>query len=237
MTFSGPHHEDIRATFDAILAELRQGLVEISSLIADNLRRAGEAMRHGKLELIPEVRAVDEEIDRRSAHLERLAFETIARQQPVARDLRLLVATTRILYEQERSGDLIVNCVNALEREEGFPEIPGVQALLSASVDTAAGLVEMSADALASLDEAAGGRLDEADDELDELTSRFYTEIGAQAEAMGLETAIVLSRVARFLERIGDHAVSVGENVTYIVTSEFPIMSRPVPSDDGPSSG
>ena len=225
-------HQDIRTSFDAVLADLQRGMAEIGALIADNLRRAGEAMRHGTLELTTEVRAIDGEIDRRCAEMERITFETIARQQPVARDLRFLIAATRVLYEQERSGDLVVNCMNMLEREEGFPDVPGMEALLSRAVDTAAGLVDMSVDALSNMYEDAGARLDAADDELDDLISRYYTEIGAEAENIGLETAIVMSRVGRFLERIGDHAVNIAENVTYIVTSEFPDGNRPVPSDE-----
>jgi phosphate transport system protein len=225
-------HQDIRTSFDAVLADLQRGMAEIGALTADNLRRAGEAMRHGRLELIAEVRAIDGEIDRRCAEMERITFETIARQQPVARDLRFLIAATRVLYEQERSGDLVVNCMNMLEREEGFPDVPGMEALLSRAVDTAAGLVDMSVDALSNMYEDAGSRLDAADDELDDLISRYYTEIGAEAETIGLETAIVMSRVGRFLERIGDHAVNIGENVTYIVTSELPDSSRAVPSDE-----
>jgi phosphate transport system protein len=225
-------HQDIRASFDAVLEELQTGMAEIGALIADNLRRAGEAMRHGRLELIAEVRAIDGEIDRRYAELERTTFETIARQQPVARDLRFLIAATRILYEQERSGDLVVNCMNMLEREEGFPEVPGMVALLSRAVETAAGLVDLSVDALSNMYEDAGTRLDAADDELDDLVSLYYTEIGAEAENIGLETAIVMSRVGRFLERIGDHAVNIAENVTYIVTSVFPEGNRAVRSDE-----
>jgi phosphate transport system protein len=107
-----------------------------------------------------------------------------------------------------------------------------MQALLSRAVDTAARLVDMAVDALTNMNEDAGARLDAADDELDDLISRYYTEIGAEAENIGLETAIVMSRVGRFLERIGDHAVNIAENVTYTVTSEFPESSRPVPSDE-----
>jgi len=224
--------DDLRAEFDAVLDELRLGMVEIGSLIVENLRRAGEAMRHGRLDLIAEVRDGDMEIDRRYLALERRTFETLARQQPVARDLRFLIAATRILYEQERSGDLVVNCVNALEREEGFPEIPGLQAIFSRAIDTAAGLFAMSVEALAEPYKEAGTRLDQADDELDDLIGRVYTEIGADAAAIGLETAITMSRVARYLERIGDHAVNIAENVTYVLTSEFPDTNRVVFSDE-----
>ncbi len=190
-------------------------------------------MRHGRLELIAEVRAIDGEIDRRCAEMESASR---SRPSPASsrwrRDLRFLIAATRVLYEQERSGDLVVNCMNMLEREEGFPEVPGDAGAALRAVDTAAGLVDMSVDALSNMYEAAGARLDAADDELDDLISRYYTEIGAEAENIGLETAIVMSRVGRFLERIGDHAVNIAENVTYIVTSELPDSSRPVPSDE-----
>ena len=226
------HHDDTRSHFDAVLGAIRTGLVELGSLVTENLRRAGEAMRDGRFELLPEVRATEEEIDRRYSALERLTFETLARQQPVAGDLRFLVAATRILYEQERSGDLVVNCTNALEREEGFPDTATLKALLSRSVEVAATLFSASVDAIAEMQADAGPRLDLADDELDDLISRFYTEIGHEAEHIGLETAISLSRVGRFVERIGDHAVNIAQNVTYIVTSNTPDTLRYTPTDE-----
>lgn len=225
------HHDDTRSNFDAILAELRQGLVELGSLVTENLRRAGEAMREGRFDLIREVRATDEEIDRLYIEMERRTFETIARQQPVATDLRFLVSSVRILYEQERSGDLVVNCVNVLEREEGFPDLANLRALITRTVDTAAQLFGASVDAIRIMDPDAGPKLDRADDELDELVSRLYTEIANEAESIGLESAIALSRVGRYLERIGDHAVNIAENVTYVMTSQFPDTSRVTPSD------
>lgn len=235
MTQQSETHEvpgELRPRFDETLREIQSGLVEIGSLVTDNLLRAGEAMREGRLELIPEVRLADQEIDRRYGELEHRAFETLARQSPVARDLRFLVATTRILYEQERSGDLVVNCVNMLEREEGFPDFPNVHALLDRVVAGAARVFGASVDAIADMDETAGPRLDRDDDQVDADVSRYYTEIGQEAEIMGLETAIAMSRVGRFLERIADHGVNIGENITYIGTSELPDATRFTPSDE-----
>ncbi len=223
---------EARASFDAQLGAIREGLVELGSLVTENLRLAGEAMREGRLELIAPVRAADLAINERYFELERRTFEILARQQPVAGDLRFLVAATRIVYEQERSGDLVVNCVNMLERLEGFPEIPILHSLLTQLVDASARMFQMSVEALAGMDPDSGQRLDAADDEVDDLVSLFYTEIGREADTMGLESAIALSRVGRFLERIADHAVNIAENVTYVVTAQFPQPDHVTPSDE-----
>lgn len=223
---------EARGHFDTQLTQIRAGLVELGSLVTENLRLAGEAMREGKLDLIATVRAADETINERYFELERRTFEILARQQPVAGDLRFLVAATRIVYEQERSGDLVVNCVNMLERLAGFPQIPMLHSLLTQLVDASARMFQMSVDALADMDPESGSRLDTADDEVDDLVSRYYTEIGRQADGIGLESAIAMSRVGRFLERIADHAVNIGENVTYIVTAEFPQPDHVTPSDE-----
>jgi len=212
---------DVRPGFHETLAQLQQGLVTLASLVAENVALAGEAMRDRRLDLAASVRENDTEINRTYAQLEALTFETLALQQPVARDLRFLVATTRMLYELERSGDLAVNCAKMLEREHGFPGVPRLMSTLDRLVDASIRVFRMGIDAIADMDAEAGSRLDSADDEVDDIVSLYYTEIGAASENIGLETAIAMSRVGRFLERIADHAVNIGENVAYIVTGSF----------------
>ncbi len=214
--------EEVRHGFHETLNDLQNGLVTMASLVAENVALAGEAMRDRRLDLIDTVRNADLDVNRMYAELEALTFETLARQQPVARDLRFLVATTRMLYELERSGDLAVNCVNMLERQHGFPGVPRLMSTLDRLVEASVRVFRMAIDAIAEMDETSGPRLDEADDEVDDIVSLFYTEIGRAAENIGLETAIAMSRVGRFMERIADHAVNIAENITYIVTAEFP---------------
>lgn len=221
-TVSGPEPQEHRHSFHETLDDLQEGLVRMASLVAENVSLAGDAMRDRRLDLIDTVRDADLEVNRIYAELEALTFETLARQQPVARDLRFLVATTRMLYELERSGDLAVNCVKSLEREHGFPGVPRLMSTLDRLVEASVRVFRMAIDVVAEMDETGGPRLDEADDEVDDIVSLFYTEIGAAADNIGLEAAIALSRVGRFLERIADHAVNVAENITYIVTAEFP---------------
>ena len=213
-----------RQHFDEILSKLRRDLVELGGLVTENVKRAGHAMVERRLDLIDQVRTADQEVDRRHTEIEKEVFSIIALQQPYAGDLRLLVASTRIVYELERSGDLAVNCVNALERVEGFPDSPRVIGRLSAIVDASSALFARGIDAIADLQPDAGAVLDAADDHVDDLVSDYYTEIGKVSEELGLDAAIAMMRVGRFLERIADHAVNIGEQITYAVTAQMPVQ-------------
>jgi phosphate transport system protein len=223
-TSSSEHrrHDEARHRFAATLDEIRGGMVRMGSLVVENTRRAGEVMIENRLDVAPLVRAADDEINEAYARLEQLSFETLARQQPVAKDLRFLVATTRILYELERSGDLAVNCAGIVEKLDGLPDSPKLMGLLARILDEACALFTRAIDALADLDASSGERLDREDDVVDDLVSRLYHQVGIESEAIGLETAVGLSRLGRFLERIADHAVNIGENIAFIVTAEFP---------------
>lgn len=222
-----------RHRFDEQLEGIRRALVELGGLVTENVRRVGHAMVHGELSLIAEVKAVDDEVDRLYVEAERSIFSTLALQQPVAGDLRFLIAATRIVYELERSGDLAVNCAKVLERVEGFPESPQLMGRLESIVDAATALYTASIDAIADMTPDAGQTLDAADDEVDELVSRFYTSIGRRSERLGLEASIALTRVGRFLERVADHAVNIGEQVTYAVTAHIAEDETGDPWDTG----
>ena len=215
-------HHETRHHFSEVLDQIKLGMVEMGSLVIENARRAGLAMVESRLELVPEVVAADDEVDRLYAELEHLTFETLARQQPVAGDLRFLVSSTRILYELERCGDLVVNLVNVLDRIHGFPDSPNLRNRLDRLVEESIGLFERSIEALRVMDATAGERLDVEDDVVDDLVADFYHQIGRESEEIGLEAGIALTRMGRFLERIADHGVNIGENTTYVVTSEFP---------------
>jgi phosphate transport system protein len=220
---TGPRvHDEARHRFEETLEDIKQGMVRMASLVLENARRAGEAVVQSQLDLVDQVRGIDEDVNQMYSELERTTFETLARQQPVASDLRFLVSTTRILYELERTGDLAVNLVNILERQEGFAHHSRLTPALERVVAASCKVFAQSIDVLADMDADAGAALDAADDEVDGLVSEFYALVGAHSEEIGLENAIAYSRLGRFLERIGDHAVNVGENVAYIVTAKFP---------------
>lgn len=216
-------HEETRHHFNDILLEIRDGITAMGALIVENVKRAGVAITENRLDLVPVVIEGDFEVNDEYSRLEKQAFETLALQQPVmARDLRFIISATRILYELERSGDLAVNLVNVLDRIDGFPDSPQLRSLLERLVEASTALFAKSMDVFHDMDAEAGRALDREDDVVDDLVSEFYRQIGRESNEIGLETAIALTRMGRFLERIADHGVNVGEHTTYIMTAEFP---------------
>lgn len=224
--------EAARHHFTETLDEILAGMVEIGSLVIENARRVGEAIGENRLDQATAAVAADEEIDLRYAELERLTFETLARQQPVAKDLRFLVSSTRILYELERTGDLVVNLAYLFDRLHGFPDLPRLRNMLDRLFTESIDLFARSIAALRAMDSEAGSRLDAEDDVVDKLVSGFYQEIGSERDTLGLEAGIALTRMGRFLERIADHGVNIGENTTYVVTAVFPGHTHQALSDE-----
>ncbi len=225
-TEPGPEREEIRHRFEESLDAVRRDSVALGSLVLENARRATEAMLNSDLGLAQRVVEADEEVNERYSELERRVFEILARQQPVAGDLRFLVSVTRMLYEIERTGDLVVNCATSLQRTEGFELSPATRGLLARVANEACRLWSRGLDVLADLDAEGGAGLEKEDDVVDDLVGEFFEILAAEAEMHGLETAIQMSRIGRYLERIADHAVNIGQHVTYIVTGSFPGDAR-----------
>jgi len=220
-------HGDIRHHFDEQLDEIRRGLVDMTSAVLENTRRAGEVVTGNRLDLVDVVSDADDSIDRMYVDLEDLTFNVLALQQPVATDLRFLVAATRILYEAERSGDLAVNIAKRTSAQSGFPQQPEIHSLLVRLADESATMFGHAVHALETFDPEIGVRAEDSDDVVDRVTERFFGTVHAHSEEIGLECAVELSHVARFFERIADHGVNIAQNVTYVVTGQFPDTHPP----------
>lgn len=221
MTTHSPS-EGTRQSFHEILTDVRRDTIALGVLVLENTRRVAEALLENRLDLANKVIETDDEVDERYVELEHRVFEILARQQPVAGDLRFLVSITRMLYEIERSGDLAVNCAKGLVRRDGYTMPADVHSILARMSRASVELFGSSMDALTEMEEGAGERLDAEDDAVDDIVSDFYGAIAANANDIGLDLAIELSRIGRYFERIADHAVNVGEHITFIVTGEFP---------------
>jgi phosphate transport system protein len=215
-------HTDARHRFEESLEEVKTGMLELGGLVLENVRRMGEALLENRLDLARIVVGADDEIDARYARLEFRVFEIMARQQPVAGDLRFLVASTRILYEIERSGDLAVNGAKGLIRREGYTMPPTIHSLVARLARGATDLFAQGLEALRGLDPTAAAKIDHADDAVDSVVGELYQMIARNSENIGFDLAIELSRIGRYLERIGDHAVNIAEHVTFVVTGSFP---------------
>ncbi|HEX5631245.1 MAG TPA: phosphate signaling complex protein PhoU, partial [Acidimicrobiia bacterium] len=215
-------HHDARHRFAGELDEIKTGMLELGALVLENTRRMAEALLDNRLDLARTVVGADEEIDQHYARLEFRVFEIMARQQPVAGDLRFLVASTRILYEIERSGDLAVNGAKGLLRREGYTMPPAIHSLVARLARGSTELFARGLEALRNLDPNAASAIDRADDDVDAVVGELYHLIGRNSDNIGFDLAIELSRIGRYMERIGDHAVNIAEHVTFVVTGAFP---------------
>jgi phosphate transport system protein len=216
------HHDEARSRFAESLDQVKRGTIELGAMVIENVRRATEAMLESRVDLAERVVSEDGEIDEKYASLERNVFEIMARQQPVATDLRFLVSVTRILYEIERSGDLAVNMAKGLIHQEGYSLPAEVHGLIGRMGKGSVDLFTRGIDAFETLDAGAGTRLDREDDVVDDLVGEFYAAIARASDQLGFEVAVELSRVGRYMERIADHGVNIAEHVTFIVTGSFP---------------
>ncbi len=151
---------EARHRFGESLDEVKTGMLELGGMVLENTRRMGEALLENRLDLARAVLAADEEIDERYARLEFRVFEIMARQQPVAGDLRFLVASTRILYEIERSGDLAVNGAKGLLRRDGYTLPPQIHSLVARLARGSADLFAEGLEALRSMNPEAAAAID-----------------------------------------------------------------------------
>lgn len=216
------HDTDLRHHYDTELEDIRAQLIDLGTMVISNIRHAGEVVTENRLDEIDAVRDADLPINDRYTEIEQKVFEILALQQPVASDLRFLVAASRILYELERSGDLAVNVVKAIERLDGLPSDAGIQAMLARLADASAVMFGRGVEAVATMDADIGTGAEAEDETTDSLTSDLYRAVTAKQEQLGLESSVALFRIGRFFERIADHGVNIAQNVTFVVTGVFP---------------
>lgn len=201
---------------------LKERVLRLCASVEHQLARAVAALRERDTELARGVIAADPEIDRMEVLLEEDALEILALQQPVAIDLRVIVASIKINADLERIGDLAVNIA---ERAEYLASRGAVAdgldfATMSEQVMT---MLRGALDAFVRMDVDAARRVCAADDEVDAMNRAMYDTVKAAIERGSSEAnALVhLLSVSRHLERIADHATNIAEEVIHVATGEI----------------
>ena len=148
----------------------------------------------------------------------------LALQQPVAVDLRTILTDLRMVSEIERSGDLVSNIAKGIGRIQGVELEPRLRGLIDRMCEQAVRLTTLAIDSYADRDAVLAGALGELDDRLDELHNDYIDTVFSSRFDRYITTqqAVQLAVIGRFYERIGDHAVNIGERVQYLVTGELP---------------
>ena len=211
----------MRDAYHDELDRITAALVDLGRDVAAAMRQATTALLDADLRQAEDVIAGDVVIDERYHAIEARAFDLLARQQPVACDLRLLVTSLRMVADIERAGDLALHVAKVARRR--FPHSavpPGVRPTIREMGYVAERIMAKSCDVVARRDVALARELETDDDAMDELHRRLFALILGDDWRGGVEAAIDVTLVGRFHERFADHAVSVARRVVYLVTGE-----------------
>jgi phosphate transport system protein len=215
---------ELRKGFHHQLADLRDGIARMGATVTETIPRATEILLSGDLEGAEAVISGDDEIDAKALELDEKCYELIALQSPVASDLRRLVAAMRIIADIERSADLATNICKAARRIYGHQLDPRLRGIIQKMGTQASQLFKEATEAYLTDDAPRAAALDDMDNYLDDLQREFVQAIfqSHSTEKIDLQVAVQLAIVARFFERIGDHAVNIGERVRFLVTGWVP---------------
>ena len=216
--------EETRKSYHSELEELRSLVVRLGASVIEAIPRATNVLLSGDLEGADYLVQSDDEIDARAHDIEDRTFEILALQAPVAGELRQLVSIIKITSDLERSADLAVNICKAARRIYGKEIDPVLRGLISKMSEQAEQLYQAAVNSFAENDSATAAAIEDMDSFLDALHRQFIQAIFEThaRERMDLQLAVQLAIVARFYERIGDHAVNVGERVRFALTGWKP---------------
>jgi phosphate transport system protein len=213
-----------RKTFHQELDEIRDEIVQLAALVSEFIPRGTEVLLANDMQGALSLIEADDELDALTLRIEEQCYHVLALQQPMASDLRSIVTAVWLTGELERSGDLMVNVAKAARRIYGAALGPRLRGLIERMGEEAARLMKLAIDAYVERNASLGAALDDIDDTLDQL-HRDYIEAIFEAHAthdLGLQPAVQLALIGRYYERIGDHAVNIGQRVQYMVTGWLP---------------
>ncbi|HET7821254.1 MAG TPA: phosphate signaling complex protein PhoU [Nocardioidaceae bacterium] len=202
---------------DSIVDEL----VDMTQVVQVAVARATQALLTADAEIAERVISDDAAIDAARERVEERSFELLALQQPVASDLRMLVAALRMVADLERMGDLSVHVAKVARLRvpqlavpaEIVPTIERMATVAEKMVGTVAGII-------AERDVEGARRLEEDDEEMDQLRRSSFRLMLDDSWPHGVEPAVDIALLGRYYERIADHAVSLARRVVYLVTGE-----------------
>ena len=226
--------DEIRRTYHEQLDELRVSVVRLGLLANEAIGAGTEALLDADLAAADRVISGDATIDDLTHAIEERSYAVLALQQPMASDLRMVVAVLRTIHELERTGDLMVNVAKTTRRLYPVQLATPIRRLIERMGQQAGLQLRLAVEAFAERDTARGLALDDMDDVMDDLQRELFRTIFAlgQSDEAGLQQSIQIALVGRYYERVADHAVNIGQRVAYMVTG-----ARPGAETDGEGGG
>ena len=197
-------------------------LVQLTGTVRKAVAASTAALLNADAPLAEQVIDGDKQIDETTEEIEERALLLLATQQPVATDLRQLVATLRMLTDLQRMGDLSVHVAKVARMRIPDVAVPqNLQPTIMAMASVADQMIHAASKIVANRDVESAKRLEDTDDEMDRLRKDLFRALLSGGWDHGIEPAIDLALLGRYYERIGDHAVSMARRVVYLVTGEI----------------
>jgi phosphate transport system protein len=217
----------MRDAFHEELDAIQATLVTMGEMVSTAMSRSSEALLNADVKLAEQVISEDEKLDTIQHDLEARAINLMARQQPVAQDLRILVTSLRMSADLERMGDLCHHIAKLARMR--YPEV-AVPAELIKTIEsmgtTAVKIIEKSTHVVKTQDLQAAIELETDDDEMDKLHRALFVALLDDSWSHGIEAAIDMTLLGRYYERCADHAVSIARRVYFLVKGEYASESQ-----------
>ena len=218
-----------RIEFAADLHMLRDSLVTMTKTASEAIRAATTALLDQDQEAVRMTAALEQDLEDDLLAIERRTFELLARQQPVAGDLRLLISAIKIGAECRRMGALAHHIGAAATRSYPEPAIPNeLSGIFRRMGDVANRIADGARVTLLTSDAEDAARLEVDDDAMDGLRRALFRAL-MHDWPHGVETAVNVALLGRYYERFADHAVAIAQSVIFIVTGTKPGYGSPTP--------
>ena len=203
-----------RQEFERDLEAIEAKVIELFAMVAEDLPGATQALLTGNADVLRVLNEREQLIDALYPEIEQLVNREILLQAPVASDLRFLLSVLRIVPELERSHDLVVQIASRSNHILGEDLSARTRGIVERMGTLASEMWRQAVDSWYQRDPSAALALEERDDEMDELHASLIAELAAGG--MALPVTMEMTLVARFYERLGDHAVNIGRRVVYL---------------------
>jgi len=205
---------DHRQEFHHELEAIEAKVIDLFGMVAEDVPRATAALLGGNVEEVRALAERDQVIDELYPGIEDLADRELVLQQPLASDLRFLISVLRVVPELERSHDLVVNIARRASYILSEDLSPRSRGLIEQMGNLASDMWREAVDCWRKRDRSAAVVLDQRDDEMDEMYASLMAELASGQ--MSLPVTMEMALVARFYERLGDHAVNIARRVVYL---------------------
>ena len=212
----------MRDAFHEDLDSINQTLVNMSTLVSGAMSNATKALLQPNLELAELVIAEDDKVDAIQHELDNKTLDVMARQQPVASDLRNLVTSLRMSADFERMGDFAHHVARIARMRYPNSAVPAeLVPTIQAMGDVAVALIDKVTGLLLSRDINVALEIERDDDEMDRLHRKLFEILLDDSWSHGIEAAVDMTLLGRYYERCADHTVSISRRVYFLVTGEY----------------